>query len=102
MPNLLDVLRATRDGGPGHLRCQDLDERQVRWAVETGLGPLLRELAPEGSPLTRSPAWPLVVGADLAARVESAEQLDAAAEILDAVPGLRPVLLKGNSLCEEV
>jgi hypothetical protein len=103
VPNLIDVLKAAAGAGDAHLALQDLGERQVRWAVETGLGPLLRAVTPEGSRLTRSPAWPLVLGADLAARLESADRLDALLEILDAGQARigPPVLLKGISLCEQ-
>src|SRR5688572_23672226 len=100
---VLDILRAAAgaiDTGGIHV----LDERLVRWAVHTGLGPLLRRLTPADSPLVRSPAWPLVVGADLAARLESAEQVEAALRILDACRGrlAPPLLLKGMALAASV
>jgi hypothetical protein len=103
VPNLIDVLKAAGGADDGHHALQDLDERRVRWAVATGLGPLLRAVTPEGSRLTRSPAWPLVLGADLAARLEAADRLEAVVEILDAAPGRLPppVLLKGISLCAQ-
>ena len=42
---------------------------QIRWAVDSGLGPLLRR-ATAGDPEARkSPLWPLVESADLTARV---------------------------------
>jgi hypothetical protein len=98
--SLIALLRAARRGGGGEA-IQDLDPGQVRWAAETGLGPLLRRITPPESPLTGTEAWPLVLGADLAARVASADQLDAAAEILRACRGRVPplTLLKGLSLC---
>jgi hypothetical protein len=103
VPNLIDVLKAAAGAGDEYSAPQDLDERRVRWAVETGLGPLLCAVTPQGSRLTRSPAWPLVLGSDLAARLEAAERLDAVVEILDSTHGrLRPpALLKGISLCEQ-
>lgn len=103
-PNLIHILKAAAGGAVCDTDAvQELTERQVRWAVETGLGPLLHTLVPAGSRLTRSPVWPLLQGAALAARVESADQLEAVAEILDACRGaLPPVgLLKGISLCEQ-
>jgi hypothetical protein len=100
-PSLIDVLGAAANANraPG---IQGLDDRQVRWAVETGLAPLLATLTPDGSPLTRSLAWPLVRGSALAARLGSADQLEAAAQLLDACRGRVPpmALLKGISLCE--
>lgn len=101
--NLIDVLKAAGGADDGPAALQDLDERRVRWAVVTGLGPLLRAVVPEGSRLTRSPAWPLVLGADLTARLEAADRLEAVVEILDAAEGrLRPpALLKGISLCAQ-
>jgi hypothetical protein len=103
-PSLIDVLKAAAAEGPvsGTDAVQELTDPQVRWAVETGLGPLLHRVVPPGSALTKSTAWPLVEGSVLAARVESADQLEAAGEILDACRGAMPppALLKGISLCE--
>ena len=100
---LLDVLRAA-GGRHDTAAIHVLDARLVRWAVRTGLGPLLRRVTPSDAPLVRSPAWPLVVGADLAARLESAEQIEATVRILDACRGrlAPPLLLKGIALCESV
>lgn len=100
---VLDILRAaagTVDTRGIHV----LDARLVRWAVWTGLGPLLRRFTPPDSPLVRSPDWPLVVGADLAARLESAEQVEATLRILDACRGrlAPPLLLKGIALAASV
>jgi hypothetical protein len=99
-PGLIALLKAAAGRRNGTL--QDLDADQVRWAAETGLGPLLRRLTPADSPLTRCDAWSYVLGADLAARLASADQLDAALEILDACHGRLPplTLLKGLSLWE--
>jgi hypothetical protein len=78
-------------------------EAQVRWALETGLGPLLFQ-ATEGDPrASLSPLWPLLRGADLTAQVLTAEHFDAMSEILDACKGHihRVVLLKGISISEQ-
>jgi hypothetical protein len=98
---LIPLLRAVADG-PADLLPTALDDRLIRWAVETGFAPLLvrhagRELEAGGSPL-----WPLVKGADLTARVLTAQQIDATADIIDACHGRvpPPVLLKGISLCD--
>jgi len=59
------------------LRLEDFRPEQIRWAVETGLGPWLR-LCTRGVPrAATSPLWPLVQGADLTARVIMGEQIDA-------------------------
>jgi hypothetical protein len=102
-PSLLHILKAAAGGALSDTAAvQELNDGQVRWAVETGLGPLLHGLVRADSPLTRSRMWPLLQGSALAARVESADQLEAAAEILDACRGGLPPLglLKGISLCE--
>ena len=103
-PNLIDLLRAAAEGearGDVAERIQGLHPRQVCWAVETGLGPLLARLTAADAPLTRSPAWPLVRGSALAARVAAADRLEAAVALLDACRGRLPplALLKGLSLC---
>ncbi len=76
---------------------------QIRWAVDSGLGPLLRR-ATAGDPEARkSPLWPLVESADLTARVMAGERLDAADEMIWACEGRTPplTLLKGISICEQ-
>src|SRR5262245_26319968 len=84
-PTLIDVLKAAAHGAQCDTAAvQELNDRRVRWAVETGLGPLLHGLVPPDSMLERSRAWPLLQGSALAARLESADQLEAASEILDA------------------
>jgi putative nucleotidyltransferase-like protein len=80
-----------------------LEAAQVRWAVQTGLGPLLwhtTHAAPESTP---SPCWPLVQGTHLAARLLTAEQFEAMEEILKACRGRVPplTLLKGISISEQ-
>ena len=82
-PQLLPLLQAASQ------RRKDLElaafaEAQVRWALETGLGPLLFQ-ATQGNPRAAlSPLWPLLRGADLTAQVLAAEHFDAMSEILDA------------------
>ncbi|HEX9821818.1 MAG TPA: nucleotidyltransferase family protein [Methylomirabilota bacterium] len=99
---LIAVLRAACLGQPG-LPMTALDESAVRWAVETGLGPLLARAVAHDPQAATSPLWPLVQGANLTARYLAAEHIDAMTQILDAFRGAAPppVLLKGISLCDQ-
>jgi hypothetical protein len=76
---------------------------QIRWAVETGLGPLLRRSTASDPEVKTSPFWPLVQAADLTARVIAGEHLGAMEEIIRACQGHAPTLtlLKGISICEQ-
>lgn len=101
-PPLIALLRAlARDDEA--LRLEAFDERAVRWAIETGLGPLLRWALRHDGAAATSPAWPALQAADLTAHVVAADYLDAMAELLDACDGrIAPlVLLKGISVCTE-
>jgi Uncharacterised nucleotidyltransferase len=101
-PSLLALLWAAhRDRDD--LALAAFSESQIKWAVATGLGPLLRQAVACDPKAPASPYWPLVHGADLTAQVLAAEQLEATAEIIDAChPRLPPLtLLKGISICEE-
>ena len=79
------------------------DEGQIRWAVETGLGPLLFQTTKGHLQSSASPLWPLLQGADLTARILTGDQLDAMSEIIDACEGrVHPLtLLKGISICDQ-
>jgi hypothetical protein len=81
----------------------DFDQFQVRWAVETSLGPLLLRSIRNDTKAVGSPLWALVKGADLTARVLNHDQIDAMTEIIDACQGQLPplTLLKGIALCEQ-
>src|SRR5215510_12185937 len=82
---------------------RDFLPAQIRWAVDSGLGPLLRR-ATAGDPQARkSPLWPLIESADLTARVMASDRLDAVHEIIRACDGrMEPLtLLKGISMCEQ-
>lgn len=98
---LIDVVRvgARREG---RLRMNAFEEPTIRWAVETGLGPLLLQATADDPEGRRSALWPLLHGAELTARLLSALQMEAMAEIIDVCrPQLPPlVLLKGISMCE--
>src|SRR5262245_39144501 len=101
-PRLITLLQAVSQGRTD-LTLNDFNEFQVRWAVETGLGPLLLRSIPIDSKAAGSPLWSLVKGADLTARVLNADQTDAMTEIIDACQGQIPplTLLKGIALCEQ-
>ncbi|MEW6297487.1 MAG: nucleotidyltransferase family protein [Thermodesulfobacteriota bacterium] len=79
------------------------EERHVRWAIETGLGPLLFRATRAHPQTPASPFWPLLHSAHLTGQVLTAELLDAMAEIIDACAGQTAeiVLLKGISICEQ-
>jgi hypothetical protein len=73
---------------------------QVRWALESGFGPLLWYATHAAAGTAASPLWPLVQGTDVAARLLTAEQCAAMGEILETCRGRMPpvTLLKGMSI----
>jgi hypothetical protein len=79
------------------------DEAHIRWAIDTGLGPLLSRATRDDPRASASPLWPLLRGADLTARVLAEEQREALGEILTACDGrVSPlVLLKGISISDQ-
>jgi hypothetical protein len=96
---LLDAARRDR----ANLKLSDFPAEQIRWAVTTGLGPWLHRCTAQDPSASTSPLWPLVRGADLTARIITAELMGVMEEIIDVaerhVPRL--TLLKGISLCEQ-
>jgi hypothetical protein len=50
-----------------------MEAPQVRWAIETGFGPLLWYTTHAAAGAAASPLWPLVRGTDVAARLLTAE-----------------------------
>lgn len=76
---------------------------QIRWALYSGLGPLLRRVTAGDPQARKSPLWPLIESADLTARVMASDRLDAAHEIVRACEArTEPLtLLKGISICEQ-
>src|SRR5262249_30951976 len=99
---LIRLLHAAASGQPMGPQ-PALNAPQVRWVIETGLGPLLwytTQAAPGASAL---PLWPLVQGTQLAARVLTAVHFTAMAEILEACRGRTPplTLLKGISISDQ-
>jgi hypothetical protein len=79
------------------------DDAQIRWAIETGLGPLLVYATTADPQASTSPLWPFLQGADLLARMLTDEQFDAVSEILDACEARVPALtlLKGISIADQ-
>lgn len=75
-------------------------ERELRWALAGGIGPLVQRAADQGA-VALPPAWrDAVLAADLAALVRQAMLTDAALEVIDTCARLQvPVtLLKGISV----
>src|SRR5262247_4661410 len=101
-PPLIALLQAASQGRNG-LTVSAFHERQIRWAVRTGLGPLLLYTTTFDPAVTHSPLWPLLQGANLTAQLLSAERFDATCEILDACEGHAPAvtLLNGISIAEQ-
>lgn len=89
--------------GREDLSLAEFSEHDVRWAIETGLGPLLFRATQAHPQTPASPFWPLLRSAELTARVLTAELLEAMEEILDACAGQISslTLLKGVSICEQ-
>jgi Uncharacterised nucleotidyltransferase len=77
-----------------------MEAADVRWAIESGFGPLLWYTTYAAAGAAASPLWSLVQGTDLAARLLTAEQCAAMGEILEACRGRMPpvTLLKGISI----
>jgi Uncharacterised nucleotidyltransferase len=101
-PALITLLQRASQGR-ADLKLGLFDERQIRWAVETGLGPLLFHTIQIASEDTASPLWPLLQGAYLTARLLTAEQLDAMDEVIEVCAGRVPplTLLKGISIASQ-
>ncbi|MBW2499650.1 MAG: nucleotidyltransferase family protein, partial [Deltaproteobacteria bacterium] len=99
-PPLIGLWRQVALGGRGKGQIS-LGERDVAWAIETGMAPLLVDYLDPG-PLAESLKERLQA-ADLWARYRSAENLAAALEIFDACKGQVPplTLLKGLSIGPE-
>lgn len=98
-PRLARLLRAASYGRQD-VRLASLDDRAIRWAVDTGLGPLLYHVTRTDDQRETSPLWPRVHSAYLTARLVGAGQQEAITEILDACAerGRTLTLLKGISV----
>jgi hypothetical protein len=101
-PELICLLRAASQDRRD-LELTGFSERQIHWALRTGLGPFLyRATRLKFDTNELHPLANLLHGADLTARVMMGVALDATAEIIDACEGRVRLLtlLKGISLCE--
>ena len=100
--SLMGLLQAAAHGRAA-LPLVTFEAAQIRWALETGLGPLLWHTTQAAPETAASPLWPLVRGTDRAACLLTAEQFDAMGEILEACSGRMPplTLLKGISISEQ-
>jgi hypothetical protein len=101
-PHLAPLLRAAAQGRHD-VRLADLDDRAIRWAVETGLGPLLFDVTRDDVGREVVPLWPLVHSAYLTSRLVGEGQQEATAEMLDACfrRGCALTLLKGISIAHQ-
>jgi hypothetical protein len=99
---LMCLLRAAFQGRRDS-RLATFDDAQIRWAIETGLGPLLVHTTTADPQAAASPLWPYLQGADLLARMLTGERFDAMSEILDMCEGRVPALalLKGISIADQ-
>jgi hypothetical protein len=86
------------------VRLASLDDHAIRWAVATGLGPLLHHVTRDDDRRETSPLWPRVHSAHLTARLVAAGQQDATTELLDACAarGCTLTLLKGIRVAHEL
>lgn len=101
-PRLIPLLQAASQS-QGSLTLAVFNEAQIRWAVETGLGPLLFQATKADPDAPTSALWPLLQSANLTAQVLAGEQVNAMVEIIDACTGQGHVLtlLKGISVCDQ-
>jgi len=101
-PQLITLLEAASQGRED-LTLAAFEERQIRWAIDTGLGPLLFQTTRADPRANLSPLGPLLKSADLTAQMLTGEQLDAMGEMIDAcaAEGHVLTLLKGISICDQ-
>ena len=102
-PDLLALLRTIAKDRPLP-RLSFFKDRQVRWIIETGLGPLFW-FANQNNPKTDdSSPWRDIKAADLTTRLISEIQLETLSEILVRCKDLFPpvTLLKGSSIGSEL
>jgi Uncharacterised nucleotidyltransferase len=102
-PNLLTLLRTvSKDHAFPPLSL--IKDRQLRWIIEAGLGPLLWFASRKDLRTGELPSCRDVKAADLTARLINQIQLDTLSEILVRCEGLLPpiTLLKGSSTGSEL
>lgn len=89
--------------GRQDLSLASFTEREVDWAVATGLGPILHHVTQDDSERDRCSTWNTVLSADLTARVISSGQHAAMLEILEHCRDVAPItLLKGISFADRL
>ena len=96
---LLDAISSDRTD----LSLDYFSQRQIEWAIQNGLGPLLFRTIQGGISDSSTAAWRSLKAADLTSRILMGTQLEAMGEIIEACRGRVPtlVLLKGMSIAEE-
>ena len=102
MTGLVPLLRGAASD-PGDFDPTLLGESVVRWAVQTGLGPLIWHLGQKClSELESTALYNSLRSTDLVAKLTIAETLDALEEILSASQDISQeiTLLKGVSICQ--
>jgi hypothetical protein len=81
----------------------EVDEREIRWVLDGGFGPLLyRAIRASGQPVPGR--WDAaLLGADLTAQVRHGDRVESAKEVIDicAAEGVPVTLLKGISVSEQ-
>ena len=100
---LLTLLHHTAWGGDAP-RLTAFHSDEIRWAVATGLGPLLFEAVRHDPQARHSVHWPLLQSVALTERVFAADRAEALSALVDAcAPRLRTplTLLKGISISEQ-
>ena len=85
-------------------RAEGGDERQFRWAIDAGLGPLLHRATRDCVDVVPSAWREILLSADLTARVRHGCLVDSMLEIIEVCEGLqlRVTLLKGISVSEQL
>lgn len=80
-----------------------VDDRQIRWALDAGLGPLLYRATRDCVDIVPASWRNALLSADLTARVKHGNLVDTANEVIDVCQDLRirPTLLKGISISEQ-
>ena len=80
-----------------------VDDRQIRWALDAGLGPLLYRATRDCVDMVPANWRNVLLSADLTARVKHGNFVDTANEVIDVCQEMqiRPTLLKGISISEQ-
>ena len=99
----LRALMETLARGRQDLSLRAFDASQIRWMIQSGLGPACFHAAKQNPENLISAHWSSLKAADLTARMIAADHADALREIIDAAEGYVSglTLLKGISLASE-